>query len=69
MKKLREHIKALLLLGDSPVDAIMSVADQAHKFIARTRDLSLFSALVEDALALADDETNKHAVKASKAKA
>ena len=68
MKNLREHIKALLLLGDSPRDAIVSVAEQVRKGLTAPRDLSLFAALIEDALTLADDETNKHAVKVSKAK-
>lgn len=69
MKNLREHIKALLLLGDSPRDAIVSVEGQARKSFTTARDLSLFSAIVDDALTLADDETDKHAAKVSKAKA
>ena len=69
MKNLREHIRALLLLGEEPCQAIMSVAEQAHKSLTAPRDMSLLAALIEDALATVDDEIDKRAAKASKAKA
>ena len=70
MKNLREQIKALLLLGDSPRFAITELADRVRPSLTVPRHLSIFAAILEDALDLVDDVADKAAArKASKAKA